>query len=107
VEAANAPPGPQHDLLGHVFGLAAIAQQAQQHREHAVGVRAGQLLERGRVPVPGPDDQFCLSFRDAPVVDDDGRRVGAVAGHRPSSGRCQRRGAISWFTESGPHDPGA
>ena len=64
MEAADAAPGPQHDLLGHVLGLASIAEQPQQHREQAVGMGAGQLLDRVHVARLGPGDQAGLSAWD-------------------------------------------
>jgi len=39
------------------LGLGAIAQHPQQHREQAIGVRAGQLLERVHVPGAGTGHQ--------------------------------------------------
>ena len=48
MEAADAAPGTQHDLLGHVLGLAAIAQQPQ-YRSAIFYHSAGQQVARNRI----------------------------------------------------------
>ena len=62
-EPGDALPGAQHDLLGHVLGFAAVAQQPQQQHEQAIGVRAGQPLEGADVPGLGAGEQARFGVR--------------------------------------------
>src|SRR5436190_1578810 len=56
-EPGDAPPGAQHDLLGHILGFGAVAEQPVQQHEQAIGVRAGEPLERGLVARLGASEQ--------------------------------------------------
>src|SRR6185312_8982774 len=61
-EPGDAPPGAQHDLLGHVLGFGPVAEQPEQQHEQAIGVRAGETLEGGHIAGLGASEQAGLGL---------------------------------------------